>query len=331
MLILGFSQTPVLLKMPTKIWQSRLKSAFHMAVFASAVFSAKPAFSAEFLAPLPVQNLTVGERYTLGIRPSRAVARRTLTSKIDLYAEGLSNGASFRMVGDEIWELTWFPSPLDGGMHSIRILVTERGRPTEVIETQELIFVVTPVRNQEPVTIVEPAPKPALTSTLDSTTNPTSPAVPASPLVSVDLDSPSADTILIVPASKLETTSELELESTSELEPSPEAEEISPTDAIEKPDWSLAKIASRVVTPHQWVRFPVELISESSAVSDYVAVQVDALPNGASFDTGSDGARQFQWRPGTADSGEHVFNFTAIDTNDAQRRQTVTMRIIVQE
>lgn len=317
------------------------------AVFVAGVGGAKLAWSAEFLAPLPIQDLTAGERYTLGIRPSRSVARRTATSKIDLYAEGLSNGASFRMVGDEIWELVWFPSSTDAGVHSVRILVTERGRPTEVLEVQELTFVV------DGVPVDGPAKEPSLVSSVNSIASSTEgvmptaeqviervsalapsnetaqPPQPSTPLVSVNLDSQKVDPILVVPAN-IGAGSSLSAEDAAAF--SKFVDELDESDAGNaKPAWSLASIASRVVTPHQWVRFPVELVSESSEVSDSVAVQVDALPNGATFDENEDGTRQFQWRPGTADGGEHVFKFTAIDTEDSGKRQTVTMRIIVQE
>lgn len=291
----------------TKNRQKTLVPILCTVIFAAGVSSAKLAWSAEFLAPLPIQDLTAGKRYTLGVRPSRSVARRTINSKIDLYAEGLSNGASFRMVGDEIWELVWFPAPTDAGVHSVRILVTERGRPTEVLEVQELTFVVNGVPVEEPA----------------------QPPQPSTPLVSVNIDSQETDTVLVVPAN---TGAGAPLSAEDEAVFSEFIDELDESEAGNaKPAWSLASIASRVVTPHQWVRFPVELVSESPAVSDYVAVQVDALPNGATFDENDDGTRQFQWRPGTADGGEHIFKFTAIDTENSEKRQTVTMRIIVQE
>jgi len=306
------------------------------------------AWSASFLTPLPIQDLRAGERYSLGIRPSREVARRTVNSKIDLYAEGLSKSASFRMVGDELWELVWFPEVADSGVHSVRILVTERGRPTEVLEVQELTFVVNgvpvatsipgkPASATTPATpLITPATKPSIEPNLSVTAPSESVesalvAQPSSTFIAVDLDSPEADTIVVVPAqANTGSTAPLaETDGDSWGEFIEELDEFNTQD--NKPTWSLASIASRVVTPHQWVRFPVELLSDSDKVGDYVAVNVDALPNGATFADNSDGTREFQWRPGTADSGEHVFNFTAIDTTNSETRQTVTMRIIVQE
>jgi len=279
---------------------------------------------------LPIQDLTAGERYVLGVRPSRSVARRTESSKIDLYAEGLSNGASFRMVGDEIWELVWFPAPSDSGVHNVRILVTERGRPTDVLEVQELTFVVDGV----PVSPSTPTTDPTSDATLSASHSGSADESerepqPVAAMVSVDLDSPENDTILVIPANTGNADLAVDSDTQAWSDFMDKLDESSPQ--ADKPNWSLASIASRVVTPHQWVRFPVELISESAEVNNTVAVQVDTLPNGATFDANDDGTRQFQWRPGTADGGEHVFNFTAVDTENANNRHTVTMRIIVQE
>jgi len=308
-----------------KSWLERSAPIACVAIVAGALCCARPAWSAEFLTELPIQDLIAGERYTLGIRPSRAVARRTASSKIDLYIEGLSKGASFRMVGDEIWELVWLPTVADSGVHQARVLVTERGRPTEVLEVQDLTFVV----NGVPVT----SPEPAELAESDQVTR------PSSAFVAVDLDAPETDTILVVPASvpapvagSNTTGNTAQLAESDDDTWSEFIEELAESNPQgDKPTWSLASIASRVVTPHQWVRFPVELLSDSDNVGDFVAVQVDALPNGATFDENSNGTRQFQWRPGTADGGEHVFNFTAVDTTNSDTRQTVTMRIIVQE
>jgi len=293
----------------TKNWLERSAPIACVAIVAGALCCARPAWSAEFLTELPIQDLIAGERYTLGIRPSRMAARRTSNSKIDLYIEGLSKGASFRMVGDEIWELVWLPTVADSGVHQARVLVTERGRPTDVLEVQDLTFVV----NGVPVTSPELA-EPAVSDQAGR---------PSSAFVAVDLDAPETDTILVVPASvpapvagsntSRNNAQLAESDGDTWSEFIEELDESNPQG--DKPAWSLASIASRVVTPHQWVRFPVELLSDSDTVSDFVTVQI----------------RQFQWRPGTADGGEHVFNFTAIDTNNYESRQTVTMRIIVQE
>ena len=115
-----------------------------------------------------------------------------------------------------------------------------------------------------------------------------------------------------------------------------EAQVNSPTGTLPltKPDnltWELAPISSHVVTPYQWVRFPVEVVSDFDEIDKYVLTQVDRLPNGASFDKVAGGGRQFQWRPRPSDLGEHQFSFTAIDIVEPSRREGVTMRIIVQE
>ncbi len=251
-----------------------------------------PAISAEFLDPLPLQEIRVGERYTLGIRPSRAPARSAVNTKLDLYAAELSVGASFRRIGDELWEFAWTPSVRDKGVHAVRILVTERGQPSVVIETEELTFIV----GDGPVQVSDPDPDPVIVE---------------------------ASALSVPPDSVNFEAANDELKSQG---PQPER-----NDLVSEPEWSLAPLASHIVTPHQWVRFEVALDASSEAVKDYVAVQIDRLPNGASFDPLPNGNRQFQWRPGTSDQGEHTFWVTAVNTENPSQSESVNLRIIVQE
>ena len=246
------------------------------------ITSAQPT---EFLSSLPVQRIEARELYTLGIRPARGPARRTPETQLDLYAEGLAVGSSFRRIGNEIWEFAWFPSEADRGEHVVRILVADRSAPSEILEVEEIRIVVG--------------------------------EMPIEPLASAAL---SEDSIVIQAAVK-----EPELVENVVTRPTNNVR-VEPS-----PTWELAPVASHVVTPHQWVRFPVELISDAQDIDNFVLLQIDRLPNGATFHEIASGGRQFQWRPGTADSGEHRFRFTAVDKNDANRRENVTMRIIVQE
>lgn len=259
------------------------------------------AYAAEFLSPLPVQELEVGELYTLGIRPARAPARSELNTQLDLYAEGLSAGASFRRIGNEIWEFAWFPGESDKGVHVLRVLVTERGASSVVLEAEEITFVVGEVSPQ--------------------------------PLATVDL---SDDTILIEAAATGPLlTQETIADPVVRPVEKPVATTLSTSNAessvTSDATWSLAPVASQIVTPHQWIRFDVALVSDAENIDEQVVVQIDNLPNGATFGEVAGGGRQFQWRPRTADQGEHQFRFTAVDKNDASRRENVTMRIIVQE
>jgi len=252
------------------------------------------AMAADFLAPLPVQEINVGETYSIGIRPSAAPARPTPDAKLVLFAEGLSASASFRRIGHDLWEYSWQPSIKDRGVHTISILVADRSAPTSVLELREFVFVVNDP-DQEPI-VYEPV------------------VTPIAPVpVSADLD----DAVIVEASANI----------SSDIVPVVAAEEAVTEPAV----WELAPLASHVVTPHQWVRFPVELLTDSEQTADRIVVQVDNLPNGASFDPNASGIRQFQWRPGTADQGEHTFRFTAVDSEDTEQRESVTMRIIVQE
>lgn len=275
-----------------------------------------PLVAAEFLSPLPVQELEVGQPYTLGIRPSRAPARSSLDAKLSLFVEGLSPSAAFHRTGDELWEFTWLPAEADTGVHVIQILVTERDTPGNVIEIETMTLIV----NEAPVR-----------PNVDAGITPTPSQIEVAPMVSSEL---SDATILVEAVSTradraaIETTGAL-----PDVVPAPLPDAAQEFQVKQEPEaeWSLAPIASQIVTPHQWVRFPVQLLSESVTIDEQVALQVDQLPNGASFEQRTAGGRQFEWRPSTADQGEHMFEFTAIDTENEQRRESITMRIIVQE
>lgn len=302
---------------------SRLASKLAAVVFGGVLGLLAPinALAAEFLSPLPIQELKIGETFTLGIRPSRSPARSRLNTKLELFAEGLSAGASFRRIGDEIWEFSWLTTEADQGVHVVRVLVTERDEPSVVIEVEELTFIVGGV----PYAVIGSEDKalpeapangtlPNETIVVEAATKATSPSESVSP-------SQTASTAQVAASVQAaQQSQEAGLDWRKEL-----------ADLVGKPEWRLAPVASQVVTPHQWVRFPVDIISDADDVSDYVVVQIDRLPNGASFDARTNGGRQFQWRPGTSDSGEHLFRITAVDSEDASRRESVTMRIIVQE
>jgi len=264
-------------------------------ILVMAAMTAGPVAAADFLSPLPLQELTVGKPYSLGIRPSRAPARSTPTTKLDLYADGVSARASFLRIGDEMWELVWNPTVSDRGVHSMKILVAERGSPTNILETLELTFVVN-----------DPAAPQILIETAS--------------LGAAPVEAELQDSIVIESASALAIAPEVIVEPI--VAPVPEPDPI---------EWTLAPISSHVVTANQWIRFPVNILSEQEIDEDAVVVQIDRLPNGASFDPAVVGGRQFQWRPGTADRGDHTFRFTAVDRDDASRRESVTMRIIVTE
>jgi len=113
------------------------------------VCSAAPAvMAADFLSPLPVQELMVGQLYRIGIRPSRAPARAALDTKLEVSVSGLAESASFSEIGDELWELAWQPDRYDRGWHSVQVMVHEVGKPRDVLEVRELVF---QVQNSTPI------------------------------------------------------------------------------------------------------------------------------------------------------------------------------------
>lgn len=300
--------------------------------------------AAEFLSPLPVQELKIGESYRLGIRPSKAPARSTVDAKLSLYVEGLSVNATFLRTADELWEFTWLPTVADQGVHVIRILVTERNTPTDVLEVEEITLSVgeasgslepepSSLLSKESVELAVEAVLPTQDSLeiAKAALPPAQNAVAVAPLVSTDL----AEESITISARSSRVTDDLA--DTEAVLSDARPDELGATVQATRPGpersaaWALAPIASQVVTPHQWVRFPVQLIGDSDTINERIALQVDQLPNGASFEPRAGGGRQFEWRPNTADQGEHVFQFTAIDTEDGQRRESTTMRIIVQE
>jgi len=60
-----------------------------------------------------------------------------------------------------------------------------------------------------------------------------------------------------------------------------------------------------------------------------VELQVDRLPQNASFDTNPDGSRTFFWQPGDRDQGEHLYLFTAINPNVISQRTEQEVLIVV--
>jgi len=100
--------------------------------------------------------------------------------------------------------------------------------------------------------------------------------------------------------------------------------------AISEP-WTLAALSTHIVTPNQWVRFLVQLQDNLLIAEDDVIVEIDYLPYGASFNLQPTGGHQFEWQPGEADRGEHTFRFTAVERDNSAKRESVTVRIIVQE
>jgi len=286
----------------------------YMAVGSTLVSAQEDAQEEEYLRPLPLQELEVGELFTLGIRPRQQAAGSSANDGLDLYAEGLSAGASFRRVGQAIWEFAWVPRESDRGLHVVRVLVAERGNIEEVLEEEEITLVVGDV-TPAPLASVELGSDAILTES--AAIDQASIEEPLDELIEEPFDEPFDSSAGSVAQISVEDELGVQNDSVTKAE-------------RPKPTWSLAPVSSHVVSPYRWVRFPVELISDADDIDEYVLLHIDRLPRGASFSPGAGGAQQFQWRPGGGDIGEHKFRFTAVDKYDANRRENVTMRIIVQ-
>ena len=111
--------------------------------------------------------------------------------------------------------------------------------------------------------------------------------------------------------------------------------EIVPSTPI-KPERAIAAASDGM--PHL-NELPNQLISPGFVVSLQVnaslpdtstpILQVDRLPEGASFEASDGGSRIFYWRTGNKDEGEHLFRFTAINPVDANLRDSHEVMIVV--
>jgi len=61
----------------------------------------------------------------------------------------------------------------------------------------------------------------------------------------------------------------------------------------------------------------------------FATLHIDRLPKGASFEDNEDGTRTFFWQTTLSDQGEHIFRFTAIHSENPNKRVSAETSVIV--